>query len=126
MVHDVRQHQFKDEPPEHAQRQPGEERATGGDEFVSLQRPEDETKYPSQHDEQEKARPVADRRVSNRDADQRKTGGNPFPGAPFVTKSNMVSTRLAKTPARNPLRKVYIVLLSLSRYTNQLAMRVSR
>src|SRR5216683_1824327 len=45
---------------------------------------------------------------------QCKAAGNPFPGAPTVTKSNMASTRLAKIPARSPLRSGCIVLLSLS------------
>src|SRR5258706_6845558 len=45
---------------------------------------------------------------------QRKTTGNPFPGAPSVTKSNMARTRLAKIPASSPLRSGCIVLLFLS------------
>src|SRR5258706_16030871 len=48
---------------------------------------------------------------------QRKTAGNPFPGAPSVTKSNRASTRLAKIPARSPLRRISkrcIVFPSLS------------
>src|SRR6266566_4191904 len=48
---------------------------------------------------------------------QRKTDGKPFPGAPSVTKSNRASTRLAKIPARSPLRRISkrcIVFPSLS------------
>jgi hypothetical protein len=69
MVHDVRQHHFKEEPPEDAERQPGEERATSGDGPASLEYPKEETKDSSQHDEEEQAGPVADRGVSNREAE---------------------------------------------------------
>ncbi len=69
MVHDVRQRQLEDEPPEHAQCQSSEERATGGDDRASLERPEDETPDGPQHDEQEKAGPTTESGVSNRDAE---------------------------------------------------------
>lgn len=67
MVHEVRQRQFEDEPPEDVARQPSEERATGGDELASLECPKEEPKDSSQYEEEEKAGPMADRRVSDRE-----------------------------------------------------------
>jgi hypothetical protein len=55
VVREVRQHHCKEEPPEHAECQPGEERATGGDKLASLECPKDETKDSTQHEEEQKA-----------------------------------------------------------------------
>ncbi|SRR6266566_2291596 len=55
MVRDARQHHFKEEPPEDAERQPGEERATGGDQLAPLERPEEKPKGSSQHQEEQQA-----------------------------------------------------------------------
>ena len=63
MVHEVGQHHFKEEPPEHAERQPGEERTTSGDKLAPLECPKDETKDSTQHEEEQKAGPAADRGV---------------------------------------------------------------
>ncbi len=69
MVRDARQHHFKEEPPEDAERQPGEERATGGDQLAPLERPEEKPKGSSQHQEEQQAYPTADRGISDRDAE---------------------------------------------------------
>ena len=69
MVREVGQHHFKEEPPEEAERQPGEERATGSGRTASLKCPKDESEDASKHDEQQEADPMAERWVSKGDAE---------------------------------------------------------
>jgi len=67
MAHDVGKQQGEDEPPDKAERKPREERAPDRDDPLPLERPKDETKHPSQHDQQEKAGESTDGRIRNGD-----------------------------------------------------------